>query len=81
MGHSSDERARVDPFATRLRAYVLAVVASHACVVVWHLIVVAKIRPAVVTRAFLVSFRVSAVLLVLLETGRMLAGRRSIEAD
>src|SRR5437867_4458725 len=39
--------------STRLRAYMLAVVVSHACVVVWHLFVVAKIHPAVLTPRFL----------------------------
>jgi hypothetical protein len=38
---------------TRLRASVLAVVVSHACVVVWHLVVVGNINPAVVTPGFL----------------------------
>src|SRR3989442_498734 len=38
----------------KLRPLLLAVVVSHACVVVWHLIVVANINPAVVTPGFLV---------------------------
>lgn len=40
--------------AARLRSFVLAVVVSHACVVVWHLFVVAKIQPALLTPAFVV---------------------------
>jgi dipeptide/tripeptide permease len=40
--------------AARLKAFVLAVVVGHACVVVWHLVVVANINPAVVTPGFLV---------------------------
>jgi hypothetical protein len=39
---------------TKMRPLLLTVVVSHACVVVWHLVVVANINPAVVTPAFLV---------------------------
>jgi hypothetical protein len=47
-----DERAHVGPFATK-PAYALAVVVSHFCVVVWHLVVVANVNPRVVTPGFL----------------------------
>lgn len=39
---------------TRLRPLLLAVVVSHTAVVVWHLIVVANINPAILTPGFLV---------------------------
>ena len=38
----------------RLRTFVLAVVVSHGCVVIWHLFVVAKIQPSLLTPAFVV---------------------------